>query len=81
MNLQKRSKFELTYCRNGWEVQYSEDQNEVCIIPHFGIDTSDFSMLLKYFQEKGYRYWVPPDERCGYRFVKKRPPREKEKGS
>lgn len=54
----------------GWEVQYSEDKEEVCVIPRPSISCYDFHMLLEHFKKKGYKLWMPSDERCGYRFSK-----------
>ena len=55
----------------GFEVQYSDDaEEEVCIIPKPSISTSDFCVLIEYFQTKGYKYWIPADDRGGYRLVK-----------
>ena len=56
---------------NGFEVQYSEDLEEVCIIPKPLIDSHDLLALIYVFEEKGYEYHIPADERRGFRFVKK----------
>jgi len=55
----------------GFEVQYSDDENEVCIIPRPRISTKDFFALIKSFGEQGYKSMIPADERRGYIFVKK----------
>lgn len=57
----------------GYRVEYSKDEEEVCIIPETGIPTDDYFTLCKLFNENGYKWMVPADERCGYRFVKKIP--------
>lgn len=57
----------------GFEVQYSDDGNEVCFIPKLFIGTEIFSFMCDYFYSEGYKWWVPADERCGYRFVKELP--------
>jgi len=54
-----------------YEIEYSNDENEVCITPKPTIPMDDFSFLTKFFGEKGYQYWIQSDGRRGYRFVKK----------
>jgi hypothetical protein len=56
----------------GYRVEYSDDDNEVCIIPMTGIPTEDYFLLIEMFGANGYKWMVPADERRGYRFVKKR---------
>lgn len=56
---------------SGFEVQYSDDGNEVCIIPKPTISSVDFHALIRAFKKQKYKYCIGRDERCGYRFVKK----------
>ncbi len=53
-------------------IEYSQDENEVCVIPQPDISFDDFNVLIKLFGKKGYRWWLPADERCGYRFAKEK---------
>lgn len=55
----------------GFEVQFSDDGNQVCIIPKPTISTSDFHALIKSLRKQGYKFMIPADERCGYIFVKR----------
>jgi len=55
----------------GFEVQYSDDGNEVCIIPRPKISTKDFFALIESFRDQGYKSMIPADEKRGYTFVKK----------
>lgn len=57
----------------GFEVQYSDDGNEVYIIPMIAVPFDDLLLLCDYYIHKGYKWWLPSDHRCGYRFVKELP--------
>lgn len=54
----------------GWEVQYSEDDQEVCIIPRDSMPFDDLDLITKFFNDKGYTLWVKSDNRKGYNFLK-----------
>ena len=54
----------------GFEVQYSDDESEICIIPKPSISTGIFFAVVDYFHKQGYKYWLPADERRGYILAK-----------
>ena len=56
----------------GWEVQYSHDEQEVCLIPRDRISFDDLDMITKHFNEKGYSVWIRSDSRKGYNFSKQK---------
>ena len=56
--------------KKGFLVEYSEDDNEVCIIRMPSIQAEEFWSLVKIYREKGYKLWLPADERGGYLFCK-----------
>jgi hypothetical protein len=58
---------------NGFKVEFSEDRNQVCIIPTPFIPFAEFSALVKIYKKKGYKWWLPADERGGYIFSKIKP--------
>ena len=62
---------------SAYEVEYSEDQNEICIIPKKFIPFDDFVALTKMYSEMGYKYWLPTDNRRGYRFRRNKEEEEK----
>jgi len=51
-------------------IEYSDDGNEVCIIPKRTIRMMDLCSLMDHFYKEGFKWWVPADERCGYTLVK-----------
>jgi hypothetical protein len=53
-----------------YRIEYSKDGNEVCIIPMGSIPWEDFHALSNLFIKKGFEWWLPADERCGYLFSK-----------
>lgn len=55
---------------NGYRVEYSTDKTEVCITPDPFIPIDDFTALVKAFDKKGYKWWLPADDRKGYIFSK-----------
>lgn len=55
---------------NGFKVQYSQDTNQVCIIPNPFIPVNDFVEIIKMFGKLGYKWWLPADERCGFIYAK-----------
>jgi len=55
---------------HGYTVQYSDDMNEVCIIPHPAIDLEHFAYLTKMYNELGFKWWLPADNRRGYLYCK-----------
>jgi hypothetical protein len=57
---------------NGYRVEYRENRNEVCIIPDTSIPMDDFIELGKMYINLGYKWWLPADERQGYRFCKEK---------
>jgi hypothetical protein len=57
---------------SGFKVEYSDDKNEVCVIPYPLIPVEDFVELVNMFMKLGYKSWLPADERRGYIFSKKR---------
>jgi hypothetical protein len=56
--------------RKRFIIEYSEDEDEVCIIPFPHIPLDHFCEIVKTFGELGYKWWIPADERCGYRYIK-----------
>jgi hypothetical protein len=54
----------------GYKVEYSEDMNEVCLIPFPSIDLHEFCNLTKQFGLLGYKWWLPADDRRGYLYCK-----------
>ncbi len=54
----------------GYSVEYSADGNEICIIPKLTIPFYDFDAIVKAYRKLGYIWWLPADERRGYRFSK-----------
>lgn len=53
-----------------YTVEYTNEGNEVCIIPMPSIPFDDFKALSDLYIEQGYQYWLPADHRRGYRFSK-----------
>lgn len=49
----------------GFTVEYSDDMEMVYVIPRDGITFDDLQMLMEYFCESGYKYWLP-NEKGGY---------------
>lgn len=56
----------------GYNVEYSECGNEVCVIPKLFIPSEEFFKIVKMYNKLGYRYWLQADERRGYLFSKKK---------
>lgn len=56
---------------DGFRVEYSEDWNQVCIIPMPTVPAHDFAKIMKLYNTLGYKYWLPSDKRCGYILAKK----------
>ena len=54
-------------------VTYSEDGNEVRLVPEPSINAEDFFHLIKSFRKQGFRLQIPDDRGHAYRFVKKKP--------
>jgi hypothetical protein len=51
-------------------IEYSEDGNEVCLMPNPSISLTLMTALMRMQQTIGFKYWLPSDERLGYRFAK-----------
>lgn len=51
-------------------IEYSEDGNEVCLIPDPVVPLDIMRDLIDLHGSKGFRWWVPSDNRRGYRFVR-----------
>lgn len=51
-------------------IEYSEDGNEVCLKPDPVMPLDLMADLINLHGEKGFKWWVPADRRCGYRFVR-----------
>lgn len=56
--------------RRGYKIEFSEDSNQVCIIPNAFIYISDFDRIVNGFLKEGYKYWLPADHRGGFIFAK-----------
>lgn len=56
----------------GYKVEYSQDRNEICIIPYPSIPCDDFIAFVAMYRELGYKYWLPADERKGFIFAKEK---------
>ena len=56
--------------KKGFEVEYSDDKNQVCIIPKNSLSLEEFDLLVNFFIKIGYKYCLPADEGCGYLFSK-----------
>ena len=56
--------------KSGYRVEYSDDENQVCVIPDTAIPFEDFIELTKMYRKFGYKWWIPADDRCGYIFTK-----------
>lgn len=52
--------------KNGYKVEYSEDEKQIRIIPYFFIPYKDLMDLIYFYSEKGYKYWVPSQHERGY---------------
>lgn len=55
---------------DGYRVEYSQDDNEVCIIPAPMINIEHFCALTTMYNQKGYKWWLPADDRRGYLFCR-----------
>jgi hypothetical protein len=62
--------------KSGYIVEYSDDRNEICIIPYPHIPFNDFIRLVKMYGELGYKWWLPADKREGYVFAKNKKDKE-----
>jgi hypothetical protein len=58
--------------RRGYRVEYSEDENEVCIIPMPALPMEDFFELTSMYIRLGYKWWLPADDRRGYLISKEK---------
>ena len=56
--------------REGFSVEYSDDRQQVCIIPKYFISTEELTLLINFYIKMGYIRWIPSDERQGYFFRK-----------
>jgi len=56
--------------KNAYLIEYSPDGNEVCIIPQPTMTLTELAELMDNFSKEGFKWWVPADERNGYRLVK-----------
>ncbi len=54
----------------GYRVEYSDDLNEVCIIPHSFISIDHMTAITDMYIKLGYKFWLPADERRGFIYVK-----------
>ena len=54
----------------GYLVEYDSD-TQVCIIPKNFIPLEDMALLMKMYNDLGYKYWLVADTRCGFIFSKK----------
>ena len=56
-------------------IEYSEDGNEVCLIPDPVMPIEPMQDLIDLHGAKGFNWWVPADQRRGYRFVRELNPK------
>lgn len=58
--------------QSGYKVEYTDNDDEICIIPWPAIPFEDFNELIKMYIKLGYICWHPSDERRGFIFSKKK---------
>lgn len=56
--------------KSGYRVEYSKDENQICIIPYPSIPFLDFDAIVNVYIKLGYKRWLPADERNGFIFEK-----------
>ncbi len=54
----------------GYTVEYSNDLRTVYVIPMNGVPLDDMEMLMNYFRDNGYKYWLRADGRGAYVYSK-----------
>lgn len=54
-----------------YKIEYSENDERVCIVPWPSVPCEHFLKLIRMYNEKGYRYWLPANHKRGYILSKK----------
>ncbi len=65
--------------RDGFRIEYSDDEEQVCIIPNRLIPFLHFNAILEAFISLGYVWLLPADQRRGYILSKNKPNNDSEK--
>lgn len=59
--------------RHGYRVEFSDDGDQVTVVPCNWVTSADLNLLINFFQMEGFKYVRTCARTGGYRFVKERP--------
>lgn len=69
---ERKQKQDILQMKAGFTVEYSDDLEEVCVIPSAeGIPLLDCKEIFELFVRLGYERWVPTTDTLGYTLRKK----------